>query len=113
MARSGSGTSLWSCSRARWRIVDLWHARQHVWAAGREVYGAETALCGTAGLPVGSGVAESAGDTVAGHFKRGEMRWVVERGANSVLTLRCWWLDGRHDGFFTVRARSPPMALAA
>ena len=74
---------------------------------------ARATACMGAGLPVGSGVAESTGDTVAGHFKRGEMRWVVERGANSVLTLRCWWLDGRHDGFFTVRARSPPMALAA
>ena len=66
-----------------------------------------------AGLPVGSGVVESACGTVAGRLKRGGMRWVVERGANPVLTLRCWWLDGRHDGFFKARARPPPMALAA
>ena len=145
-------------------IVDLWHARQHVWEVGRAVYGAETALCEAwsektcaalsegrlddvlaalgrhegsdearrcagyveanrarmrypafraAGLPVGSGVVESACDTVAGRLKRGGMHWVVERGANPILTLRCWWLDGRYDGFFKARARPPPMAFAA
>ena len=145
-------------------IVDPWHARQHVWAVGREVYGTETALCDAwsektcaalsegrlddvlaalrkhggsdearrcaghvetnrarmrypafraAGLPVGSGVVESACGAVAGRLKRGGMRWAVERGANPVLTLRCWWLDGRCDGFFKARARPPPMALAA
>ena len=145
-------------------IVDLWHAQEHVWEAGRAVYGAETALCEAwskkvcaalsagrldevlaalgahaghdearrcagyveanrarmrypefraAGLPVGSGVVESACGTVAGRLKRGGMRWSVERGANPVLTLRCWWLDGRHDGFFKARSRPPPMALAA
>ena len=26
-------------------IVDLWHAKRHVWEAGRAVHGAETALC--------------------------------------------------------------------
>ena len=35
-----------------------------------------------AGLPVGSGVVESACDTVAGRLKRGGMHWVVKRGAN-------------------------------
>ena len=44
---------------------------------------------------------------------RARMRWAVERGANPVLTLRCWWLDGRYDGFFKARARPPPMALVA
>ena len=145
-------------------IVDLWHAKQHVWEVGRAVYGAETALCEAwsektcaalsegrlddvlaalgshegsdearrcagyveanrarmrypafraAGLPVGSGVVESSCDTVAGRLKRGGMHWVVERGANPILTLRCWWLDGRYDGFFKARARPPPIALAA
>ena len=41
------------------------------------------------------------------------MRWSVDGGANPILTLRCWWLDGRHDDFFKVRARPPPTALAA
>ena len=27
------------------RIVDIWHAMEHLWAVGRAVYGAETALC--------------------------------------------------------------------
>ena len=66
-----------------------------------------------AGLPVGSGVVESACGTVAGRLKRGGMRCSVDRGANPVLALRCWWLDGRHDGFFKVRSRPPPMAIAA
>ena len=66
-----------------------------------------------AGPPVGSGVVESACDTVAGRLKRGGMRWRVEGGANPVPTLRCWWLDDRYDGFFKARARPPPMALAA
>ena len=66
-----------------------------------------------AGLPVGSGVVESACDTVAGRLKRGGMHWSVERGANPILTLRCWWLDGRYDGFFKARAGPPPMAVAA
>ena len=66
-----------------------------------------------AGPPVGSGVVESACDTVAGRLKRGGMRWRVEGGANPVPTLRCWWLDDRYDGFFKACARPPPMALAA
>ena len=145
-------------------IVDLWHAREHLWEVGRAVYGAGTALCEAwakkvcaalsegrlddvlealrrhagndearrcvgyveanrarmrypefraAGLPVGSGVVESACGTVAGRLKRGGMRWSVDGGANPVLTLRCWWLDGRHDGFFEARSRPPPMAFAA
>ena len=145
-------------------IVDLWHAKQHVWAVGREVHGAETPSCAAwsektcaalsegrlddvlaalgehegsdearrcagyveanrarmrypafraAGLPVGSGAVESACDTVPGRLRRGGMRWVVERGANPILTLRCWWLDDRLDGFFEARASPPPMALAA
>ena len=69
--------------------------------------------CRAAGLPVGSGAVESACDTVAGRLRRGGMRWVVECGANPVLTLRCWWLDDRYDGFFKACARPPPMALAA
>ena len=66
-----------------------------------------------AGLPVGSGEVESSCGTVAGRLRRGGMRWSVDGGANPILTLRCWWLDGRYDGFFTARARPPPMALAA
>ena len=146
------------------QIVDIWHAMEHLWAVGRAVYGAETALCKAwskkvcaalsdgrlddvaaalrklgnndearrciayvennrdrmrypefraAGLPVGSGMVESACDAVAGRLKRGGMRWSVERGANPILTLRCWWLDGRHDQFFEARAKPPPIALAA
>ena len=66
-----------------------------------------------AGLPVGSGVVESACDTVAGRLKRGGMRWSVDRGANPILALRCWWLDDRWDGFFQARSKPPPMPLAA
>ncbi len=66
-----------------------------------------------AGLPVGSGVVESACGAVAGRLKRGGMRWSVENGANPMLALRCRWLDGRHDEFFKARARPPPLALAA
>ncbi len=64
-----------------------------------------------AGLPVGSGVVESACGAVAGRVKRGGMRWSVERGANPMLTLRCRWLDGRYDEFFKARAR--PAAVGA
>ena len=145
-------------------IVDLWHAKEHVWEVGRSVHGAGTALCEAwsertcaalsegrlddvlaalrrhadneealrcagyveanrarmnypafraAGLPVGSGVVESACGAVAGRLKRGGMRWSVESGANPMLALRCRWLDGRHDEFFKARARPPPLALAA
>ena len=66
-----------------------------------------------AGLPVGSGVVESACDTVAGRLKRGGMRWSVEGGANPILALRCWWLDDRWDGFFQARSKPSPMPLAA
>ena len=66
-----------------------------------------------AGLPVGSGEVESSCGTVAGRLRRGGMRWSVDGGANPILTLRCWWLDGRCDGFFEACARPPPMALAA
>ena len=145
-------------------IVDVWHAREHLWEVARSVYGAGTALCGAwagkacaalsegrlddvlaalrkhdgndearrcagyveanrarmrypafraAGLPVGSGEVESSCGTVAGRLRRGGMRWSVDGGANPILTLRCWWLDGRYDDFFKARARPPPMALAA
>ena len=40
----------------------------------------------------GSGVVESACGAVAGRLKRGGMRWSAERGANPMLTLRCWWI---------------------
>ena len=129
-------------------IVDVWHAREHLWEVARSVYGAGTALCGAwagkacaalsegrlddvlaalrkhdgndearrcagyveanrarmrypafraAGLPVGSGEVESSCGTVAGRLRRGGMRWSVDGGANPILTLRCWWLDGRYD----------------
>ena len=50
---------------------------------------------------------------VAGRRKRGGMHWGVERGANPILTLRCWWLGGRHDEFFKACTKPPPTALAA
>ena len=56
-----------------------------------------------AGLPVGSGEVESSCGTVAERLGRGGMRWSVDGGANPILTLRCWWLDGRCDGFFEAR----------
>ena len=65
------------------------------------------------GLPVGSGVVESAcGAVVADRLKRGGMRWTVA-GANAMLALRCWTLDGRLDEFQPAAARSPPAAMAA
>ena len=50
------------------------------------------------GLPVGSGVVESAcGAVVADRLKRGGMCWTVAR-TNAMLALRCWILDRRlHD----------------
>ena len=46
-------------------------------------------------------------------FYQHRHNWSVDGGANPILTLRCWWLDGRYDDFFKARARPPPMALAA
>ena len=65
-----------------------------------------------AGLPVGSGVVESACGAVAGRLKRGGMRWSVKDGANPILTLRCRWLDGRCDAFFKDRSRQPTTVAA-
>ena len=65
-----------------------------------------------AGLPVGSGVVEGACGAVAGRLKRGGMRWSVEDRANPILTLRCWWLDGRCDAFFKDRSRQPTTVAA-
>ena len=60
------------------------------------------------GLPVGSGVVESAcGAVVADRLKRGGMRWTVA-GANAMLALRCWILDRRLHDFQPAAARSPP-----
>ena len=156
MARSGSGTSPRSCSRAQWRswtfgtlgsICGKWPGRSTTSArrcAGRgrraastddvlsalrkhdgsdearrsRVRRGQSLLDALPGVPrrrgaVGSGVVESACDTVAGRLRRGGMHWSVDGGANLILTLRCWWLDGRYDGFFKARAKPLPIALAA
>ena len=145
-------------------IVDLRHAREHLWEVGRALFGEGAALCAAwsrewcaalsegrlddvlaelrgradceaalrcaghveanrermrypefraMGLPVGSGVVESAcGAVVADRLKRGGMRWTVA-GANAMLALRCWILDRRLHDFQPAAARSPPLAAAA
>jgi len=55
------------------------------------------------GLPIGSGVVESAcKHVVANRCKRTGMRW-DEEGAENLLALRCWDLNGRWDEIWGTR----------
>lgn len=56
------------------------------------------------GLFVGSGVVEAGCKTIVGRrLKQSGMHWTV-RGANAILTLRCWDLSGRWEQFWEARA---------
>jgi hypothetical protein len=55
------------------------------------------------GLPIGSGVVESAcKHVVADRMKRTGMRW-DEEGAENLLALRCWALNGRWDSLWPAK----------
>jgi hypothetical protein len=55
------------------------------------------------GLPIGSGVIESAcKHVVANRCKRAGMRW-DEPGAENILALRCWDLNGRWDEIWSAK----------
>lgn len=73
------------------QIVDLYHARQHLWEL-------------TAPF-VGSGVAEAGCKTVVGRLKQSGMFWTV-RGANAILALRCNRLSGKFEDYWESRARA-------
>lgn len=54
-------------------------------------------------LFVGSGVIEAGCKTVIGsHLKQSGMFWTVP-GANSILTLRCCYLNGRFEDYWAAR----------
>jgi hypothetical protein len=54
------------------------------------------------GLPIGSGVVESAcKHVVANRCKRTGMRW-DEEGNENILALRCWDLNGRWDQLWSM-----------
>lgn len=56
------------------------------------------------GLFVGSGVVEAGCRTIVGRrLKQSGMHWTV-RGANAILTLRCWDLSGRWEQFWEARS---------
>ncbi|HSB89741.1 MAG TPA: ISKra4 family transposase [Anaerolineales bacterium] len=56
------------------------------------------------GLFVGSGVVEAGCRTIVGRrLKQSGMHWTV-RGANAILTLRCWDLSGRWEHFWEARS---------
>jgi hypothetical protein len=56
------------------------------------------------GLFVGSGVVEAGCRTIVGRrLKQSGMHWTV-RGANNILTLRCWDLSGRWEQFWEARS---------
>lgn len=56
------------------------------------------------GLFVGSGVVEAGCKTIVGRrLKQSGMHWTV-RGANAILTLRCWDLSGRWEQFWEARS---------
>ncbi|PKO20681.1 MAG: hypothetical protein CVU38_18840 [Chloroflexi bacterium HGW-Chloroflexi-1] len=56
------------------------------------------------GLPLGSGIVESAGKwLIQQRFKGVGMRW-SDDGFNHLLHLRLAWVNGRHDNLFALAA---------
>ncbi|MCY4029655.1 MAG: hypothetical protein OXH75_25490 [Acidobacteria bacterium] len=60
------------------QIVDLFHAKEHLWDVAKAIYGTGTRL------------------------KRASMHWTKD-SANAILALRCAVLSNRYDGFWQRR----------
>ena len=119
----GDGAS-WICNIAdelfpgAVQIVDLFHAKQHLWDVAKVIYGPGTDMAErwakrrrdrhrmrypafrARGLCVGSGVLEAGCKNVVGtRFKRPGMHWSVA-GVNAMAALRCCVLSKRLDDFW-------------
>ena len=108
--------------RSACQIVDLYHAKEHLWDVSRALHGGNTecveewaeAHCTDlvkgrlddflADLCVGSGVGEAGCKTVIGtRSKWSGMHWTVA-GANAVIALSCCKLSGRYEDFWVYRS---------
>ncbi len=102
------------------QIVDIWHAREHVWKVARAVRSVPEIEMGyfisnaarmrypafrAQGMHVGSGIAEAACKTVvSARAKRAGMRWTPQ-GLDAVLALRTAVLDETYDDFWQEQQR--------
>ena len=113
------------------KIVDIYHAKQHLCDVAKAIYGPGTALrihiettpeartCihyvfgnrhrmrypqfRARGLCVSSGVVEAGCKQIGARLKRAGMRWTVA-GANAIIALRCCILSRRFEDFWERRA---------
>lgn len=72
------------------QIVDLYHAKGHLWDVAKAIYGAGSDLC----------------EHWAKRLKRAGMHWTLA-GADAIIALRCCKLSGRLEDFWRRRSAAP------